>query len=180
MKTVRVDVTGAVPSSVDHHSALEVTVDGNRYVIEMTPAWGGAHDTGAVVAGGPVGSRALGRFRAFRYEIHLDRIGVIPDVELAVDSPRRLSNDGERAQRVLDLAATFPAATWGRDEFGAGDMWNSNSLTAWLLTQSGHAVDDITPPAGGRTPGWSAGVVVANRQAPSELPPVQRRPGGVW
>ena len=44
-------------------------------------------------------------------------------------------------------------------------MWNSNSLTAWLLARSGHRMDAISPPAQGRAPGWHAGLTVAARQA---------------
>jgi hypothetical protein len=147
-----------------YHSALEVTLDDDRYVIEMTLAFGRAHDAAAVVVGGPVGTRALGRLRVFRYEIHRSKDGVIPDLRHAVDSPRRLSTDRLQAERVLRLVPAFPTATWGRDELGTGDMWNSNSLTAWLLARSGHVTDGIVPPAGGRAPGWSAGMVVAGRQ----------------
>ena len=45
----------------------------------------------------------------------------------------------------------------------SGEMWNSNSLTAWLLARTGHDVASITPPAGGRAPGWAAGLEVARR-----------------
>ena len=44
-------------------------------------------------------------------------------------------------------------------------MWNSNSLTSWLIACSGLDVDSIEPPAGGRAPGWQAGIVVARREA---------------
>jgi len=139
-------------------------LDDDRYVIEVTPAWGRAHDPGAVVAGGAVGSRALGRLRAFRYEIHRSKGGVIPDIDFAVASPQRLSHDRRQAEQLLGLVAQFPGTTWGRDELATGDMWNSNSLTSWLLARSGHTMSDISPPEGGRAPGWSAGVVVADRQ----------------
>jgi len=63
---------------------------------------------------------------------------------------------------------------WGRDELKTGDMWNSNSVTAWLIARSGMDTDSIHPPAGGRAPGWQAGLVVARRQeaemAPALLP----------
>ena len=62
--------------------------------------------------------------------------------------------------------------TWGRDELGTGDMWNSNSLVAWLLARSGHEVSGLEPPGGGRAPGWSAGLVVAGRALEPERPPV--------
>ncbi len=148
-----------------YHSALEVAVDGDRYAIEMTPAWGRAKNAEAVVAGGPVGVRALGRFEIFRYEIHCIRNGAMPDLEFAVDSPRLLSDDRPRAEHLLELAAAFPSATWGRDELDTGEMWNSNSLTSWLLARSGHAMGHISPPRAGRAPGWSAGLVVADRQS---------------
>jgi hypothetical protein len=82
-----------------------------------------------------------------------------------VDSPRRLSADADRAQRVLELVPDFPTATWGRDEEQTGEMWNSNSLTAWLLARSGHDTDSIAPPEHGRAPGWFAGLCVAAREA---------------
>ena len=131
----------------------------------MTPQWGLPAGDRGVVAEGPVGVRALGRSRLFRYEVHCWRDGVIPDLAEAVGGGRRLSDDAEHARRVLELAADFPACTWGRDEQGTGDMWNSNSLTSWLLTRSGHGVDDLAPPGHGRAPGWSAGLVVAARPA---------------
>jgi hypothetical protein len=93
---------------------------------------------------------------------------VIPDAEEAVDSPQRLSADPVMAQQILDLAPTFPTATWGRDELRAGDMWNSNSLVAWLLARSGHDMDTIGPPERGRAPGWLAGLVVAARSDPTQ------------
>jgi len=48
-------------------------------------------------------------------------------------------------------------------------MWNSNSVISWLIVRSGLAIESIRPPAGGRAPGWHAGVVVARRAAASEL-----------
>src|ERR1700710_1471228 len=63
-----------------YHSALEVCVGGERYVIEMTPVWGGANVDRGVVRRGAVGTRWLGRSAAFRYEVRRWRDGVIPDV----------------------------------------------------------------------------------------------------
>jgi len=48
-----------------YHSALEVHVGGDRFVIEMTPAWGAKATDRGVVREGPVGSRRLGHFVAF-------------------------------------------------------------------------------------------------------------------
>jgi hypothetical protein len=61
---------------------------------------------------------------------------VIPDVDEAVDSPRRLTNDASLAQHVLDLVPDVPTPVWGRDDLQAGEMWNSNSLTSWLITRT--------------------------------------------
>ena len=144
-----------------YHSALEVTHGPDRFVIEMTPAWGNKHDDRGVVREGSVGLRRLGRSRFFRYEVRRWRNGSIPDVSEAVDSPQRQSSDVIRAQRVLDLIPDFPILTWGRDELRTGDMWNSNSLTAWLLASSGHETDLLEPPLHGRAPGWVAGLVAA-------------------
>jgi hypothetical protein len=78
-------------------------------------------------------------------------------VSEAVTSPQRLSSDVVRAQRVLELVPAFPTVTWGRDEPDTGDMWTSNSLTAWLLALGGHETDLVEPPVLGRAPGWVAG-----------------------
>jgi|SRR5215211_1874988 len=63
-----------------------------------------------------------------------------------------------------DLVPAVPALVWGRDESQAGEMWNSNSLISWLIVRSGLHVESMHPPAGGRAPGWRAGLVVARRQ----------------
>jgi hypothetical protein len=103
----------------------------------------------------------VGRFRSFRYEVRRWRNGVIPDIGEAVESPQRLTDDPDLAQRVLSLATDVPTPVWGRDELGAGEMWNSNSLTSWLIARCGLAAESIHAPAGGRAPGWHAGLVAA-------------------
>jgi hypothetical protein len=143
------------------HAALEVELLGEGYVVEMTPAWGAAHSAAGAVAGGPVGLRALGRSRFFRYEVHCWRGGVIPDRAYAVGGAQVLSHDEGTARRVLDAVPQFPTLVWGRDELGLGDMWNSNSLVSWLLVRGGIRADVLHPPVGGRAPGWSAGLAAA-------------------
>lgn len=155
-----------------YHSALTVHLGGARYVIEMTPAWGNRAPDRGVVSEGAVGLPWLGHSRFFRYEIRCWKNGTIPDIAEAVASPQHLNTDSVRARRLLDLVPAFPAVTWGRDELHAGEMWNSNSLIAWLLARSGHHADAIETPARGRAPGWSAGLVVAGRQDTS----TRRRP----
>ena len=146
-----------------YHSALEVGIDGHRHAIEMTPVWGQPPGDRGVLVEGPVGLPALARFCLFRYEVHCWRDGTIPDRDDVVGGPVRLSSARGSARAVLDLVAGFPPATWGRDELGTGEMWNSNSLVAWLLVRSGHDPDQVSLPSGGRAPGWSAGMTVARR-----------------
>jgi hypothetical protein len=147
------------------HAALEIETRGDRYVVEMTPAWGSAHNTANSVASGPVAFKVLGRSRFFRYEVHCWRNGVIPDRDHAVGDPQRLSSDPETAGRILDLASKCPRARWGRDEYGTGDMWNSNSLVAWLLARAGVPTTEVQPPSNGRAPGWRAGLVASGAGA---------------
>jgi hypothetical protein len=147
-----------------YHSALVVRTPEGRFVIEMTPVRDGNGATRGVVAEGAVGSRLAGWCRLFRYEVRRWRDGAIPDVAEAVASPQRLSDDRVQAQRLLDLVPRVPTAVWGRDELDAGEMWNSNSLTSWLIERSGLGTDKLRLPAGGRAPGWDAGLVVARRQ----------------
>jgi hypothetical protein len=151
-----------------YHSALQVQHGGDLFVIESAPAWGSEESDRGVVCQGPVGLTWLGRSRYFRYEVRRWRNGVIPDVSEAVESPVQIGTCSARAEQLLNLVPDFPTATWGRDELRTGEMWNSNSLIAWLLTLSGYGAGGVGPPARGRAPGWSAGSVVAARQQKSQ------------
>ena len=146
-----------------YHSALVASVPGGRFVIEQTPIPAGQGQNRGVVGEGPVGARWAGRWRIFRYEIRRWRDGVIPDIDEAVESPCRVTDDPVAAQRVLDLVPSVPLAVWGRDELRAGEMWNSNSLISWLIVSSGLDSAVVPFPAQGRAPGWAAGVDVALR-----------------
>jgi hypothetical protein len=146
-----------------YHSALVVRVPEGEFVIEQAPVRRGAGSERGVVAEGAVGTRWAKRFRIFRYELRRWRSGVIPDVAEAVESPRRLTDDPRFSRRLLDLAPFVPTPVWGRDELGAGEMWNSNSFISWLIASSGLDAESIHAPAGGRAPGWRAGLVVARR-----------------
>lgn len=147
------------------HSALEVHRGGVSTAIEMAPVWVTRGERG-VVAQGPVGLRPLGRWRLFRYEIRRWTGGVIPDRDHAVGGPLRVSSDPAIARRVLELVPAFPTGVWGRDDFDAGEMWNSNSLASWLLASAGVAAAGLDPPGSGRAPGWRAGIELARRTAP--------------
>jgi hypothetical protein len=146
-----------------YHSALIVQVPEGRFVIEQAPV-GRNGEARGVVADGPVGNRAAGRFRLFRYEVRRWRDGVIPDVDEAVESPIRISEDLLVARRVLAVVPEVPRVVWGRDELHVGEMWNSNSLISWALVSAGIDAESIQLPARGRAPGWHSGIVVARRQ----------------
>jgi hypothetical protein len=148
-----------------YHSAIQVEVPGGRFVIEQTPVPDDRGDRRGVVGGGAVGTRRAARLRVFRYEIRRWRDGVIPDLGEAVDSPRRLTDDPAVAQRLLGLVPSIPTPVWGRDELRAGEMWNSNSIIAWLVTSAGLDAATVRVPERGRAPGWNAGIVVASRAA---------------
>jgi hypothetical protein len=121
---------------------------------------GQAHERG-VVAEGPVGARWAGRLRIFRYEVRLWQDGVIPDVAEAVESPQRLTRDPDTAERVCECVRELPTPVWGRDELGAGEMWNSNSVIAWVIARSGRRGD---PAARRRQGSRMAGGVEASRR----------------
>jgi hypothetical protein len=143
-----------------YHSALQMDVPQGRFVVEQAPARANGSTRG-VVAVGPVGTRSAGCIRLFRYEVRRWPGGTIADVVEAVESPVVLSTDPASAQRLLELVPDVPVPVWGRDELGAGEMWNSNPVISWLLTRGGMDVESISLPRHGRAPGWRAGVTVA-------------------
>ncbi len=163
MRRSRRGSTAARPRAL-FHAALEIRLDGSRWIVEQAPAGREPGSDRGVVATGPVGARWAGRLRIFRYEVRLWEQGRIPDIGEAVGSPRRISGDPALARRALDAAPRVPPLVWGRDEIGAGEMWNSNAVIAWILARSGVAVADVLPPAGGRAPGWGAGALLAAGQ----------------
>jgi hypothetical protein len=148
-----------------YHAALVVQLDGEDHTIEVAPSPNADEASRGVVATGAVGSRCVGWLRLFRYEVRCWRGGSIPDLGEAVGGPRRLTSDPRLARRLVDLVPTVPRPVWGRDELKAGEMWNSNSVTAWLIFTAGLSTEHLRPPPRGRAPGWDAGLVVARRGA---------------
>jgi len=150
-----------------YHSALVASVLEGHYFMEMTPIprEGCGSDRG-VVNEGAVGSRLLGRYRVFRYELRRWLDGTIPDLAHAVASPVRITTDAVAVRRVLDLMPFVPTPVWGRDELHAGEMWNSNSVISWMLSQAGLLAAAGSPPNNGRAPGWDAGLAVAGAARP--------------
>ena len=152
------------PRCALYHTALDISVPDGRFVIESAPIRDDRGRERGVVGEGPVGTRWAGSFRLFRYEIRRWREGLIPDATEAVSSPVRVANDATRATGILELVPSVPMLVWGRDELRTGDMWNSNSLISWLLVRGGVETSTLEPPAGGRAPGWHAGLELARRQ----------------
>jgi len=145
-----------------YHTALEVSTAEGSFIIEN--AWPSPDTdiaTRGVVLEGPVFGRRLARFRPFRYEVRRWRDGVIADLSHAVGGARTVSTDSARADLLLALVEQVPPMIWGRDEAGSGEMWNSNSVVAWLLSRTGVPLENVTPPSGGRAPGWKAGIALA-------------------
>jgi hypothetical protein len=150
-----------------YHAALTIAVPAGRYSIEMTPVPDRCGSERGVVGEGAVGLKWLGYFRMFRYEIRCWLGGVIPDASAAIGTTV-VSTDPACAQHLLAILPNVPTPVWGRDELNAGDMWNSNSVISWLLTQGNVDLTQLKLPDRGRAPGWSSGVVVANRANPAD------------
>jgi hypothetical protein len=150
--------------------ATVVEVDGDRYTIEVAPSPDADQASRGVVGTGAVGSRHLGWWRLFRFELRCLRGGAIPDLRYAVARARRLTVDPGVARRLLALVPSVPRPVWGRDELRAGDMWNSNSVVAWLIVRA-DLPTVAGPPPHGRAPGWHAGLEVARRSAADEQHP---------
>lgn len=150
------------------HSALEVVGRGGPSVIEIAPVVNSLPADHGVVGEGPVGSAWAGRFRIFRYELRCWERGRIPDLEFEQGKPQPLSEDLDVAERILEIAPRVPMLTWGRDELRLGEMWNSNSVIAWLLAGAGIPAGEIRPPGSGRAPGWDAGAEAARMVPPAD------------
>jgi hypothetical protein len=153
-----------------YHAALVVQLGGERYAIEVAPSPDADEASRGVAVTGAVGSRHLGRLRLFRYEVRCSRGGSIPDLGEAVGGPHRLTGDPTVARRLLALVPTVPTPVWGRDELRAGEMWNSNSMIAWLIATAGLPTDRLRPPPRGRAPGWDAGLEVSRRSRAAGQP----------
>lgn len=148
------------------HSALEIEGPGGTSMIEIAPVVNSLPPDHGVVGEGPVGAAWAGRFRAFRYELRCWEQGRIPDLEFERGRPVPLSEDPAVAARIIEIAPRVPMLIWGRDELRLGEMWNSNSVIAWLLTGAGIESEGIEPPDSGRAPGWHAGAEAARMVPP--------------
>ena len=158
-----------------YHTALEVRLPEGRFVIEN--AWPSPDDDLAargVVVAGPVWSRRAARLRWFRYEVRCWRDGVILDAGEAVGGPVPLSDDPAAGRSLLAAVPTVPPLLWGRRLPGTAEMWNSNSVIAYLLARGGLDPAACRVPDGGRAPGWETGIAIARRR---DIPVASRLAG---
>lgn len=154
------------PRAMLFHSALKLAAGPDRvYTIELTPAFIGSPVPPLVT--GPVGFRGADRFRLFRYQLRCLPGATLPDEQWAVESPVRLTDDCETVRRLLALAPAIPRYVWGRRVDGTREMWTSDSVISWLLVRSGIDLSAVSPPRGGRAPGWYAGLSIARREPAS-------------
>jgi len=143
------------------HSALKLgTGEGETITVELTPEFIGGPAPPVVT--GPVGIGWAGRFRLFRYQLRCLEVEALPDEDWAVAEPILLSREPGAARRILELAPSIPRYTWGRRVAGTGEMWTSDSVISWLLVRAGIDPGPAAPPAGGRAPGWFAGIAIAD------------------
>jgi len=148
-----------------YHAGLQVRIGDGAFVVEVAPSPDAWRARRGVVAEGPVGSRLARGFRLFRYEVRCWYGGRIPDIDDAVASPIRVTEDPVASHRLLELTSSVPTAVWGRDELHTGDMWNSNSVVSWLVARAGLPVAEVPLPPHGRAPGWNAGITAARLQS---------------
>jgi len=95
----------------------------------------------------------------------------MPDLGYAVSPPVRVTDDASIVEHVFGLLPQVPTLTWGRDESRAGEMWSCNSILSWALTRAGLDTEAVALPAGGRAPGWDAGIRIAQGTVDAETPP---------
>lgn len=155
-----------------YHTALEVRLPEGRYIVEtMWPSPGGDGSLRGVTVEGAVFTRLLSFTRVFRYEVRCWRDGELPDADQAVGGARLVDDDPHTGRRLLSMCLYVPGHTWGRTVEREGEMWNSNSVIAWLLAMTGVDIAALSPPLGGRAPGWDAGVQVAGGGTRADQPP---------
>ncbi len=143
-----------------YHSALKLRCSsGETSTLELTPAF--LKSTVPAIATGPVGIHAAGRLRLFRYQLLCLPTERLPDEEWA-GSPVQLAGDCATVDRVFELMPQIPRHVWGRRVRGTREMWTSDSVVSWLLIEAGIDLSSIAPPAGGRAPGWDAGIALAS------------------
>ena len=151
------------PRATLYHSALKlVREQGDTCTLEVTPVFSGSPEPPLLT--GPVGMGWAGKFRVFRYQLRLVKTESLPDEEFAVASPVRLADRCTVVQQLLELAPSVPRHTWGRRARGTREMWTSDSTVSWLLTRTGIDLSSVQPPAGGRAPGWQAGIDLAQAE----------------
>lgn len=153
------------------HSALKLRSGEDTWTLELTPAFATAPAPPLLT--GPVGLRAAGRLRLFRYQLVCLPGETLPDERWAL-ARLAVSCDDGMAAHILALAGDVPRHTWGRRVRGTREMWTSDSVVSWLLVRASVDLSLVAPPEGARAPGWAAGIEIARRgvrpPGPSAVP----------
>jgi hypothetical protein len=108
-----------------YHSALQIWLPNDRFVIECAAILNLRGEERGVVAGGPVGMSWLGRFRHFRYEIRRWRGGSIPTGLLPGE--RRREGARERAAAAAGSAGGCRGAR--RRRLGPERAWQHGAAS---------------------------------------------------
>jgi len=122
------------PACALYHSALEVRLDSERFVIEMAPIFDAPPSS---AASSPKGRSAHAGPDAPGCFATASDGGLTDASPTSTRRSTALTDQRAIARRVLDLVAQVPTPVWGRDELQTGGMWNSNSVIAWLVVRSG-------------------------------------------
>ncbi len=113
------------------HAGLMLRLDDTAFAVEMGPVWNVTEPDRGVLLEGPSarGGSAVSGLPATR--CGAGRAATFPDLARRCDPVRTTHEPGTVAGRPGRAPAAAAAHTWGRDELGAGEMWNSNSAVAW-------------------------------------------------
>lgn len=138
------------------HAGLKASIGGRTFTLELTPVPAVQVVRPAIT--GAVGSSVAAHLRIFRYQLICREATALPDEQWVVGDPQRLTTDPAAIHRLMDLAPSVPAHTWGRRIAGTSEMWTSNSAVSWLLLEARIAPGMATIPNGTTAPGWHAGI----------------------
>ncbi len=145
-----------------YHSALKMRLaSGEVRTLELTPAF--AFPDARPAMSGPVGFPGADRVRFLRYQMTCLATERLPDEAWTIASQRLAADEG-LGERILAHASEVPRHTWGWRVRGTSEMWTSDSAISWLLLRAGFDARALAVPAGGRAPGWRAGLELAAKQ----------------
>ena len=147
--------------TVLYHSALKLHTEGRTRTLELMPAF--IDSASPPLLTGPVGAGLAGPPRPLPHQRVCTHRGGAPPRRWGGERAQGLAHDESVARAIIALAPAVPPYTWGRRVRGTSEMWTSDSVISWLLLRAGVDLAAMHIPAGGRAPGWEAGLEVASR-----------------